>query len=95
MFFKKLVIGLLSFWAFEIRKTSRQIEFSVNETVYEREIEDHKKREIKKRKERHYPKGKKRRKTDYKVKTYAYQDSRARDHRFSNQQKLRRMFRNS
>jgi hypothetical protein len=95
LFFKKLIIGLLSFWAFEIKQSSRKFDYVVTEIVYERELEDQKKRETKKRKERHYPKGKKRRKTDYKVKSYSYRESRPRDQRFSNQQKLRRMFRNS
>jgi Ni/Co efflux regulator RcnB len=96
MLIKKFIIGLLSFYAFDVKRVSLKNDISFHQDeVIEREIETKKKRESEKKKTRLYEKHKWKRKKQYHEQTYKLKGTRPKDHRYSNQQKIRRMFRNS
>ncbi len=95
MFIKKLIIGLLSFYAVEIKRASVRGETPSFEVKHERLYEAERRRETRRKKVRLYDKRKWKKKKQYKEKTFAYKGTNPKDVRFSNQQKIRRMFRNS
>ena len=87
---------MLTFYTVEIKRSSlRDTGFIYNETSIEREYEVHKKRIQERKKTRLYDKRKWKRKKKYHEKHYKLEGSRPKDVRFSNQQRIRRMFRNS
>lgn len=95
MFIKKLVIGILSFYVVEVRRVSIKEEgSSLNESQIERLYEARKKREQERKKTKLYDKRKWKERKKYREKHYKLKGTRSKDHRYSDQQKLRRMFRN-
>lgn len=95
MFIKKLIIGLLSFYAVEVRRVSSKGETPSFLVKHERLHEAERRRETRKKKVRLYDKRKWKEKKQYKEKTFALKGKNPKDVRFSNQRKIRRMFRNS
>jgi hypothetical protein len=94
MFVKKLIIGLLSFYTFEIRRNSLKSELSPFAEITTEQVYESRKKEEKKKTQKYVnPKWKK--KKLYINQTFKLQGTRPKDVRFSNQQKLRRMMRNS
>lgn len=94
MLIKKLIIGLLSFYAIDV--TQRKLAKAASpfpETQVERLYESVR-RQIKK-KEKSYDNRKWKSKKRYKSPTLAFKESKPRDVRYSNQKMIRRMFRNS
>lgn len=93
MFIKRLIIGLLSFYAFELRRNNlRGIQNPFSETQIVR-IYESRKRQLK-NKEKAYNNRKWKKKKSYLNPTFKLQGTNSKDIRFSNQKKLRRMFRN-
>jgi Ni/Co efflux regulator RcnB len=96
MLIKKFIIGLLSFYTFEIKRASIQDTGSVlSSTSIERLYESRKKREQERKKTKLYDKRKWKEKKKYREKHYKLKGTTPKDARFSNQQKLRRMYRNT
>lgn len=94
MFIKKLIIGILSFYTFEIKRASlKEDGSSLNESRIERLYESRKKREQERKKTRLYDKRKWKEKKKYREKHYKLKGTRSKDARYSDQQKIRRMFR--
>lgn len=95
MFIKKLIIGILSFYTVEIKRPLQEKSFDLfPSSSIELTYEAQKKREKEKRKERLYDKRKWKQRKKYTERTYKIKGTRPKDVRFSNQQKIRRMFRN-
>jgi len=95
MFIKKLIIGILSFYAVEIRRASiKESQSSLGEASIERLYESRKKREQERKKISLYDKRKWKERKKYHEKHYKLKGTRSKDQRYSNQQKLRRMYRN-
>ena len=92
MFIKKLIIGILSFYAFEVRRASLKEAHDPFTEQIERSYEDQKKRE--KKKEKTYDNSKWKKKRSFIDKSYKLRGSHSKDARYSNQRKLRRMYRN-
>jgi hypothetical protein len=93
MFIKKLVIGLLSFFAFEFKRNDhKSYESFCSDIKIERTYEA-RRRQLKKR-EKRYKNSKWRKRKTYATKAYKFQGSNPKDARFFNQRMLRRMFRN-
>lgn len=96
MFIKKLMIGLLSFYAVEVRRVSIKEEGSpLNESQVERLYKVRKKREQERKKTRLYDKSKWKQRKKYHEQHYKLKGTNAKDARYSNQQKLRRMYRST
>ena len=96
MFIKKLIIGLLSFYTFDLKRRTFKDDFIPREeSRIERMLETRKKREAEKKKTRLYDRRKWKKKRQYKEKSFKIQGTNPKDLRFSGQQKLRRMYRNS
>lgn len=96
MLIRKLIIGLLSFYAVEVKRASiKDHESHPLEIKTERLFEVERKRETKKRKIRLYDKSKWKKKKEYKEKQLSFKGTNPKEVRFSNQRKIRRMFRNS
>lgn len=96
MFVRKLIIGLLSFYAVEVQRYREKHEgLQSFDTQVERLLEEEKKREQIKKKTKLYDKRKWKKKQQFRQKTFAMKGTNPKDVRFSNQQKIRRMFRNS
>ena len=97
MLIKKLIIGLLSFYAVEIKRSSFKDDgVDTSSTIrVERLYESRKRREQVRRQSKLYDKRKWKEKKKYHEKHYKLKGSNAKDARYSNQQKIRRMFRNS
>lgn len=95
MFLKKLIIGLLSFYVFD-PKSAPHVQKLINsiEYVIEREIEIVKKRRKEKKQSQKYDNRKYKKKHVYQKINFKISGTRAKDVRYSNQQKLRRMYRN-
>jgi hypothetical protein len=96
MFIKKLIIGLLSFYAVEVRRVSIKEEgSSLNESQVERLYESRKKREQVRKQTRLYDKRKWKQRKKYHEQHYKLKGTNSKDSRYSNQQKLRRMYRST
>lgn len=95
MFIKKFIIGLLSFYAVEIKRTKTKEEIPSFEVRHERLFQTEQKREVRTKKVRLYDKRKWKKKRQYKERSFALKGSKPKDIRYSNQQRIRRMFRNS
>lgn len=96
MFIKKLIIGILCFYAVEVRRVSIRDEgSSLNESQIERLYEVRKKREQERKKTRAYDKSKWKKRKKYREQHYKLKGTNSKDSRYSNQQKLRRMYRNT
>jgi 4-amino-4-deoxy-L-arabinose transferase-like glycosyltransferase len=94
LFIRKLIIGLLSFYAFEVKRSDlRNFDTQGSDTQIER-IYESRKRKLKK-KEQTYDNRKWKKKKKYAQKTLKLQGVTPKDIRYSNQRKLRRMYRNS
>lgn len=86
MFIKKLIIGLLSFYFYNTSKTrseEQKPQVEINYSIEKR-----------RRKQRLYKNKKWKKRANFKARVYKLTGSQPKDHRFSNQRKLRRMFRN-
>lgn len=95
MFIRKLIIGLLSFYAVEVKRSSiKKDEGTSLEIRHERLYEIGKRREAKKRKTKTYDNRKWKKKTQFKERSFKISGTQPKDVRYSNQQKIRRMFRN-
>lgn len=93
MFIRKLIIGLLSFYAFEVKRSNlRGIQNPFSETQIVRIFES-RKRQLKK-KEKAYDNRKWKKKQKFITPAFKLRGTNSKDPRFSNQRKLRRMFRN-
>lgn len=95
MLVKKLIIGLLSFYAVEIRKSSLKSDHPLDSYSIEYSIEKKKKRESEKKKRTNYDNRKWKKKKVFKDKKLKIRGTEAKDARYSNQRMLRRMYRNS
>lgn len=96
MLIKKLIIGLLSFYTVEIKRASLKDTGSpLSSTSIERLYESRKRREQVKKKTKLYEKRKWKERKKYHEKHYKLKGTTPKDARFSNQQKLRRMYRNT
>ena len=102
MFIKKLVIGLLSFYAVEIKRSSLRSEdissfdlFSSTSIEKSIGVEKKKRRESERKQTKLYDNRKWSKRRTYKEKSLKLQGSHSKDARYSNQMKLRRMYRNS
>ncbi len=96
MFIKKLIIGILSFYAVEVRRVSIRDEgSSLNESQIEHLYEARKKREQERKKTKLYDKSKFQPRKKYHEQHYKLKGTNSKDSRYSNQQKLRRMYRNT
>lgn len=95
MFIKKLIIGILCFYTFDTRARFRNGSVSRFTNSIEYSIETTRKKEIERRKSRSYKNKKWAERKKYRHKSMSLKGTRAKDHRYSNQQKIRRMFRNS
>lgn len=94
MFIKKFIIGLLSFYAVEVRRLNlRSVDINSLDTQIERTFENKKKKE--KKVETTYDNRKWKKKKKYIEKNFKIKGTNPKDHRFSNQKRLRRMYRNS
>lgn len=98
--YQKLILAILSFYAVDVKRIHRATSTVLVTPAVGVELlyEEKKKRDTERKKERKqtrpYPKGKRRKKKQFAERKWSYQSSQPRDVRFSNQQKLRRMFRN-
>lgn len=93
----KILFGIFSCFIVDVKRFNFREDFtslSTGQYVYARELGTYKKRQSEKKKVSLYKKGKWQKKKSYQIKTHAYQSVRPRDVRFTNQQKLRRMYRN-
>lgn len=95
MFVRKLIIGILSFYAVEIRRSSLKSDHSLNGYSIEYSIEKKKKRESEKKKISTYNNRKWKKKKIFKEAKLKIKGTHAKDARYSNQKMLRRMYRNS
>lgn len=96
MLLKKLIIGLLSFYAIEFKRASIKDDVEpFSGSRIERLYEARKKREQERKKNRLYDKRKWKEKKKYHEQHYKLKGTNSKDARYSNQQKIRRMFRNS
>lgn len=98
MFIKKLIIGLLSFYAIEVKRSSLKNEnllslgFSIERSL---ETEKKKKRESERKQTKLYNNRKWNKRRTYKEKSLKLQGVHSKDARYSNQRTLRRMYRNT
>lgn len=96
MLIRKLIIGFLSFYAVEVKRASlKNSKTTPIQVERELELEIVKKREAKKQKTRLYDKRKWKKKQRFIEPAFKIKGTNPKDVRFSNQQKIRRMFRNS
>ena len=95
MFIKKLIIGFLSFYTIDVNRLQRRNQVLSQSTSVEYSIEVIRKKEQERRKKRSYKNKKWSERKKYQQKTFALKGTKAKDHRYSNQQKIRRMFRNT
>jgi hypothetical protein len=93
MLLKKLIIGLLSFYVVEVKKSSNRNLTAFPDFHIERVYEE-KKKKLKIR-EKTYENKKWKKKSKYKNHTLKWQGSHPKGVRFSNQKSLRRMYRNT
>ena len=94
MFIKNLIIGLLSFYAFDLSRLKKStLLLHFNETQIERTIENKKRKE--KKQEKSYDNRKWRASKKYVNQHFKTKGSHPKDHRYSNQKRLRRMYRNT
>lgn len=95
MLLRKIIIGILSFYFYDPKKYfQKEINLESSEQIV-LTLEKKKKREEERRKSRSYKNKKWKKKKEYREKTFAIKGKEAKDKRFSNQQLLRRMYRNS
>ncbi len=92
MLIRKFIIGLLSFYYSELRSVQPGSRVSGQETV---EFFWEKKKQKEKKKSRPYDNRKWKKKKNYKEKSFSLKGTGAKDRRYSNQQLIRRMYRNS
>jgi len=95
MFIKKLIIGILCFYTIDTRTRFRNSWVNRFTHSIEYSFETTRKKEIERRKSRSYKNKKWSERKKYKQKTFALKGTRAKDHRYSDQQKIRRMFRSA
>lgn len=96
MLIKKLIIGLLSFYAFDFKRQASREDVSWNASSFvERSVEEKKKKEAERKKIKLNERKKYIPKDPYVQKTLKIKGSNPKDLRFSNQKRLRRMYRNS
>lgn len=96
MFLKKLIIGLLSFYTFDIKlRSDKNRAFFYYEIQCEKILENTKRREIRRQKSRLYKNPKWKKKKKFQLKCFKLQGTHAKDIRFSHQKKIRRMYRNA
>ena len=86
-------VGFFSFVFVDLNLLRRTRSLKSTSLLLTNELTDNKKKN--KQKKRHYPNKKYNKRRTYKSKTIKLKGTKPRDHRYSNQKKLRRMYRNS